>query len=57
MLQFMPVSLMLNRAFFRKQSKTNVSDEAESWMMSMALGNARLYKIFHQVLDLSLIHI
>ena len=51
MLQFMPVSLMLNRAFFRKQSKIRVSEEAESWMMSMALGNARLYKIFHQVLD------
>ena len=51
MLQFMPVSLMMNRAFFRKQSKIRVSEEAESWMMSMALGNARLYKLFHQVLD------
>jgi DNA polymerase III gamma/tau subunit len=51
MLQFMPVSLMMNRAFFRKQSKLQISDEAESWMISMALGNARLYKLFHQVLD------
>ena len=51
MLQFMPVSLMMNKAFFRKQSTLQISDEAESWMMSMALGNARLYKLFHQVLE------
>jgi len=53
MLQFMPVNLLMNKAFFRSQSKINVSDEAESWMISMALGNARLYKLFNQVLESS----
>ena len=53
MLQFMPVNLLMNKAFFRSQSKIKVSDEAESWMISMALGNARLYKLFNQVLESS----
>lgn len=53
MLQFMPVNLMMNKSFFRSQSKIKVSDEAESWMISMALGNARLYKLFNQVLESS----
>ena len=53
MLQFMPVNLIMNKVFFRKQSKIKVSEEAESWMISMALGNARLYKLFNQVLESS----
>jgi DNA polymerase III gamma/tau subunit len=53
MLQFMPVNLMMNKQFFRSQSKIKVSEEAESWMISMALGNARLYKLFNQVLESS----
>jgi len=53
MLQFMPVNLILNKAFFRAQMKVKVSDEAETWMISMALGNARLYKLFNQVLESS----
>jgi DNA polymerase III delta prime subunit len=53
MLQFLPVNVILHRDFFRKHSKVKVSDEAENWMMSMALGNARLYKLFYQMLDAS----
>ena len=53
MLQFLPVNLVSNMAFFRKQTKVSVSDEAESWMVNMALGNARLFKLFHQMLESS----
>lgn len=53
MLQFLPVNILENRAFFRAGSKMTISDEAEAWMMNMALGNARLYKLFHQILDAS----
>ncbi len=49
MLQFMPVSLM---AYSEKlQSKICVSQEAKMWMISMALGNGRLYKLFYQMLE------
>ena len=51
MLQFMPVNLFANREFF--EGKAKISDEAENWMMSMALGNARLYRIFHQMVAVS----
>ena len=50
MLQFLPVNLMFNKSFFKQSSDMTVSDEAEQWMISMALGNARLYKLFHQIL-------
>jgi hypothetical protein len=53
MLQFMPVNLIINKTFFRSKNTMKISDEAESWMISMALGNARLYKLFHQVLESS----
>jgi hypothetical protein len=51
MLQFMPVNLLGNRAFFQAGCKMAISEEAEVWMMSMALGNARLFKLFHQILE------
>ena len=54
MLQFMPVNLVYNKAFFKNpKQKLIIKDDAESWMMSMALGNARLYKLFHQILEAS----
>ena len=51
MLQFLPVNLVFNKAFFHRNSKMVISPEADAWMMSMSLGNARLYKLFHQMLD------
>lgn len=51
MLQFMPVNLLAHRAHFRTSVAVAISEEAEVWMMSMALGNARLFKLFHQVLE------
>ena len=48
MLQFMPVSLM---SIPSKITKSEISEEAKLWMMSMALGNARLYKLFYQMLE------
>jgi DNA polymerase III gamma/tau subunit len=53
MLQFLPVNLVIHKQFFLKDSKIKISDEAESWMISMAMGNARLYKIFHQILEVA----
>jgi DNA polymerase III gamma/tau subunit len=54
MLQFMPVNLVFNKAFFKNpKQKLAIGEDAESWMMSMALGNARLYKLFHQILEAS----
>ena len=44
------INLMFNKSFFKQSSDMTVSDEAEQWMISMALGNARLYKLFHQIL-------
>jgi hypothetical protein len=51
MLQFMPVNLLGNREFFRRGSRITIREDAEIWMMSMALGNARLFKLFHQILE------
>jgi ATPase family associated with various cellular activities (AAA) len=51
MLQFLPVNLVFNKEFFHRNSKLKISPDAEAWMMSMSLGNARLYKLFHQMLD------
>ena len=53
MLQFLPVNLALYKNFFRNTSTIQISDEAVSWMVGMALGNARLFKIFHQMLEAS----
>jgi len=56
MLQFLPVNLILNRNFFNKNSRLDVDMEAQAWMTSMALGNARLYKLYHQMLEASGLH-
>lgn len=53
MLQFLPVNLASNKDFFQKNLTIKISDEAEAWMIGMALGNARLFKIFHQLLEAS----
>ena len=53
MLQFMPVNLFMTKERFTKTSKIAISEEAEIWMISMALGNARLYKLFHAILESS----
>lgn len=53
MLQFLPVDIYTNKAAFVRDSKIKISDEAETWMTSMALGNARLYRLFHQMLEVS----
>jgi hypothetical protein len=49
MLQFMPVNLVSSQ--FKIPKSLTVSDDAKSWMVSMALGNARMYKLFHQMLE------
>jgi replication-associated recombination protein RarA len=48
MLQFMPVNLSIIRPSL---DKLTIKDETHSWMISMALGNARLYKLFFQMLE------
>jgi len=48
MLQCMPVNLSIVRP---SMDKVKVQDEAHTWMISMALGNARLYKLFFQMLE------
>jgi DNA polymerase III delta prime subunit len=53
MLQFLPVNLVVHSSHFRKQTGVSVSEEAESWMINMALGNARLFKLFYQILECS----
>jgi len=53
MLQFLPVNLIFNKEFFKQSDNLTISDEAEQWMISMALGNARMYKLFHQILKAS----
>jgi replication-associated recombination protein RarA len=53
MLQCMPVNLFLHKTEFHKNRSLVISEEAEHWMCSMAMGNARLYKIYHQMLDAS----
>ena len=53
MLQFLPVNLTLHPSVFRKDPKIMIDKDAENWMTSMALGNARLYRLFHQVLEVS----
>lgn len=52
MLQFMPVNLFMTRERFSPSAIT-ISEEAQIWMVSMALGNARLYKLFYSILNSS----
>jgi replication-associated recombination protein RarA len=51
MLQFMPVNLILFPNKFHTSQKLVISEEARIWMISMALGNARMYKLFHQMME------
>jgi DNA polymerase III delta prime subunit len=51
MLQFMPVSLVGVGTRFQTSKDLKISEEARAWMISMALGNARMYKLFHQMLE------
>jgi hypothetical protein len=53
MLQFLPVNLIFNRGYFTKGLNLEIEPAAETWMTSMALGNARLYKLYHQMLGAS----
>jgi replication factor C subunit 2/4 len=51
MLQFMPVNLFATKDRLKAKSNVRISEEAHIWMISMALGNARLYKLFHMILE------
>lgn len=51
MLQFMPVNLVGIGNRFQTSKNLHISGEARAWMISMALGNARMYKLFHQMLE------
>jgi DNA polymerase III gamma/tau subunit len=52
MLQFMPVNLVVHGDHLAKTvaPEVVVTEEAGRWMSSMALGNARMFKIYHQML-------
>jgi replication factor C subunit 2/4 len=52
MLQFLPVNLFQFKEHFKSKA-IHVSEEADTWMTTMALGNARLYKLYQQVLEAS----
>ncbi len=53
MLQFMPVNIVGDvEAFMGSASETiRLSEEAKAWMISMSLGNARMFKLFIQMLE------
>jgi DNA polymerase-3 subunit delta' len=51
MLQFMPVNIALLADKLLTSGSMNVSDDANAWMISMALGNGRMYKLFYQILE------
>lgn len=51
MLQFMPVNLIQFPDKFYTSKSLVISEEARIWMISMALGNARMYKLFHQMME------
>jgi DNA polymerase III delta prime subunit len=52
MLQFMPVNIILKMDHFMKNvGDMKISEEAKAWMISMALGNARMFKLFIQMLE------
>ena len=53
MLQFMPVNLVGYGPSIVSTGELVISEEAERWMTSMALGNVRLYKLYHQMLQRS----
>jgi len=53
MLQFLPINLFAHKATFLRDSSVAISEEAWTWMLSMALGNARLLKIFLRILESS----
>ncbi len=50
MLQFMPVNLVSYLDKFGSP-KYRISEDALSWMVSMSLGNGRMYKLFHQMIE------
>jgi replication-associated recombination protein RarA len=50
MLQFMPVNLITNVNTFYV-NKLRISEDAKAWMVSMALGNGRMFKLFHQMIE------
>lgn len=51
MLQFMPVNLIHFSEKFKITGTLAISEEARIWMISMALGNARMFKLFYQMLE------
>jgi replication factor C small subunit len=53
MLQFVSINLAANYQQLQGNKAIAISDEASAWMMTMALGNARLYRLFHQMLEAS----
>lgn len=53
MLQFNPVNLSIYPDKFFTTKTLKITDEARIWMISMALGNARMYKLFHQMMEAS----
>ena len=53
MLQFMPVDIISNRDYFKGNTSIVISEDAQTWMTSMALGNARLFKLFNQIIESS----
>ena len=53
MLQFMPVNLIMNQSKFLKDFHLEIEPDAIAWMTTMALGNARLFKLFLQTLEAS----
>ncbi len=53
MLQFNPVNLSNYSDKFYTSKSLKISADAQIWMISMALGNARMYKLFHQMMEAS----
>lgn len=51
MLQFMPVNLILNQNAFLKDVHLQIEPDAIAWMTTMALGNARLFKLYIRMLE------
>jgi DNA polymerase III delta prime subunit len=52
MLQFMPVNLMAHAdKFMKRGADIEISDDAKTWMISMALGNGRMFRLFNQMLE------
>lgn len=51
MLQFMPVNLVTHADKFMTSKDIAVSEDAKTWMVSMALGNGRMFRLFNQMLE------